>query len=151
MIIPVFEEKTIPILYMESHINEEPSEEAKQFKRILKTVKEFERLLTVAEMTAILKYESTALDYTYNLAINTLSKRGFEKDVTDIYNAVNDEKFYSKALKNDITFAKYCTLQKVLNELLIIGSIQQAVHQLNFRINNTDAEIIQSIKELKGK
>ena len=149
MIIPTFEEKTIPILYMESHINEEPSEEAKQFKRILKTVKDFERLPNVSEMTAILKYQDQALTYAYELAINTLTKRGFERDLTDIYNAVNDEKFYSKALKNDITFAKYCTLQKVLNELLIIGSIQQEVRELNFLMNNTDTELINSIKDLK--
>ena len=149
MIIPLFEEKTIPILYMDEYINEEPSEEARQFKRILKTVKEFERLPTVSEMTAILEYHETALNYCYKLAINTLDERGFEKDVTEIYNAVNNDKFYSVALKNDITFAKYCTLQKILNELLIIGSIQHEVRKLNFIMSNTDAEIIKAISDLK--
>ena len=94
MIIPKFTERTIPVLEIERNINEETSEEGKQFIRIRETVKDFERMPTGEEMTAILEYESKALDYCYILALNTLDKRGFEKDVTDIYNAVNDEAFY---------------------------------------------------------
>jgi len=134
---------------MEYHINEEPSEEEKQFKRILKAIKEFELLPKVEELTAILEYKENALDYCYRLAINTISKRGFEKDVADIYNAVNNEEVYSQALKNEITFAKYCTLQKILGELIIIGSIQHEVRKLVFNINNTDSEILKAITDLK--
>lgn len=149
MIIPTFKERTVPIFEMEYYINEEPSDEEKQFKRILKTVKEFELLPKVEELTAILEYEQKALDYCYKLAINTLSKRGFEKDITDIYNAINNKEAYSQALKNEITFAKYCTLQKILGELIVIGSIQHEVRKLIFNINNTDSEILKAITDLK--
>ena len=151
MIIPIFKERNIPIYEMEYYINEEPSDETKQFNKILESVKEFELMPNVEEMTAILEYKEKALDYCYKLAINTLDKRGFEKDVTEIYNAVNDSKIYSKALKNEITFAKYCTLQKVLGEIFVIGSIQQEVRKLIFKINNTDAEILKAITDLKTK
>ena len=99
MIIPKFEEKTIAVYEMEFVINEEASEEEKQFKRVLAAIKDFERLPTVEEITAILEYEQKALDYGFKLAINTLDKRGFEKNYIDLFNAVNDVEFYSKALK----------------------------------------------------
>ena len=148
MIIPKFTERTIPVLEIERHINEETSEEGNQFKRILQTITEFEKLPTVEEMTAILEYESKALDYCYILAINTLDKRGFEKDATDIYNAVNDEAFYKYALKNDLIFAKYCTLQKILEEIFLIRSIKQGARELTFRYNKFDRELLQALQDI---
>ena len=149
MIIPKFEEKTIAIYEMEFVINEEASEEEKQFKRILAAIKDFERLPTVEEITAILEYESKALDYGFKLAINTLDKRGFENNYIDIYNAVNDKEFYSKALKQDILYIKYCTLQKTLGEIKIISDIKNAIRELTFRYNNYDRELLQAITDSK--
>lgn len=149
MIIPKFEEKTIAIYEMEFEINEEASEEEKQFKRILAAIKDFQRLPTVEEITAILEYESKALDYGFKLAINTLDKRGFEKNYIDIYNAVNDVDFYPKALKEQILYIKYCTLQKTLGELSVIWDIKEAVRELTFRYNNYDRELLQAITDSK--
>ena len=136
---------------METQINEEPSENAKQFERIRQTIREFEILPTVEEMTAILEYERNALDYCFKLAINTLSKRGFDKHYIDIYNAVNDSDFYSTALKNDILFVKYCTLQKVLGELDVIGSIKDDVKEMNFNYNNHDRQVLQTLQDLTSE
>ena len=148
MNVPTFKERTIPIYYIETYINEEASEEAKQFNRIRESIKEFESLPTVEEMTAILEYEENALDYCYKLAINTLDKRGFDKEFVDIYNAVNDSGFYKTALNNDIIYIKYCTLQKVLGELKIIDSIKQDVRQLNFNFNNYERQVLQTLQDL---
>ena len=151
MIIPTFEEKTLAVYDMEYYINEETSNEAKQFKRILESVKYFELIPTVEEMTAILEYEEKALNYSFKLAINTLDKRGFEKDLTDIYNAVNNEKVYSKALKNDILFAKYCTLQKTLGELFVIRDIKNAVREVIFNCGTNEREILKAVTDLKNE
>ena len=147
MIIPKFEEKTIAVYEMEVVINEEASEEEKQFKRVLAAIKDFERLPTVEEITAILEYEQKALDYGFKLAINTLDKRGFEKNYIDLFNAVNDVEFYSKALKQNILYIKYCTLQKTLGEIKVISDIKDAVRELTFRYNNYDRELLQAITD----
>jgi len=147
MIIPKFEEKTIAVYEMEFLINEEASEEEKQFKRVLAAIKDFERLPTVEEITAILEYEQKALDYGFKLAINTLDKRGFEKNYIDLFNAVNDVEFYSKALKQNILYIKYCTLQKTLGEIKVISDIKDAVRELTFRYNNYDRELLQAITD----
>lgn len=147
MIIPKFEEKTIAVYEMEFVINEEASEEEKQFKRVLAAIKDFERLPTVEEITAILEYEQKALDYGFKLAINTLDKRGFEKNYIDLFNAVNDVEFYSKALKQNILYIKYCTLQKTLGEIKVISDIKDAVRELTFRYNNYDRELLQAITD----
>ena len=149
MIIPKFEEKTIAVYEMEFVINEEASEEEKQFKRVLAAIKDFERLPTVEEITAILEYEQKALDYGFKLAINTLDKRGFEKNYIDLFNAVNDVEFYSKALKQNILYIKYCTLQKTLGEIKVISDIKDAVRELTFRYNNYDRELLQAITDSK--
>lgn len=151
MNVPTFNAKTLPIYYIEEHINEEHSKEAKQFNRIRESIKEFECLPRVEEMTAILEYEEKALDYCYKLAINTLNKRGFEKEFVDIYKAVNDGEFYKNALKNDIIYIKYCTLQKVLDELKIIDSIKQDVRQLNFNYNNHDRQVLQTLQDINNE
>lgn len=149
MIIPEFNEKTFPVYEMERYINEEPSDEEKQFNKILESVKRFELIPRVSEMTAILEYEEKALNYAFKLSIETLDKRGFENDLTDISNAVNDEEFYKKALNNDILFVKYCTLQKVIGEILVIREIKEAVRELIFNMNNNERQILHAITSLK--
>lgn len=149
MAIPIFKEKTIPIYEMESYINEEPSEEAKQFERILSSIRDFDLIPKVEEMTAILEYEQQALDYCFRLAVNTLNKRGFEKSLFEITQAVNGENVYSECLKNDISFAKYCTLQKVLGELFIIHKIKNAVREVIFDMGDIERATLEAIKDLK--
>ena len=151
MIIPKFKERTLPVFDMERYINEEASDEEKQLKRILEAITELDHFPTVAEMTALLEYESQALDYCFNLAITTLDKRGFEKDLTDIHKAVNNENFYNKCLKHDILFAKYCTLQQVLNEMLVIRSIKDKVREIAFKYNYYDREMLQAVTSLKNE
>lgn len=148
MIIPKFKERAIPVYFMEDYINEEPTEEEKQFKRIHKSIKEVERLPTVEEMTAILEYEETALDYCFKLAINTFESRNFEKNYTDLYNATISADFYKKALPNGILYTKYCTLRKILAELNVIRSIKNDVKKITFNYNQYDKEVLSGLKKL---
>ena len=85
MIIPEFKEKTFPVYEMDFYINEEPSDEAKQFNKILKSIKDYELIPKVSEMTAILEYEEKALNYAFKLSIETkslISKLGFPKNLS---------------------------------------------------------------------
>ena len=150
MIIPIFEEPTFAVYDMEFYINEEPTEKEKQFKRILESIKQFERLPTLADMTAILEYEEKAVDYIYKLALTTLKNRDFEKDFADIYRAVNKADVYSEALKDGFMFIKYCALQNILNEITVIWDIKTFIRELAFKYNYYDREILQAITDSKS-
>ena len=149
MDIPIFKPKTLPVLLIEENINEEASEEEKQFKLIHDSIKEFECLPTVEEMAAILDYERKALNYAYELAIYTLDNRSFEREFVSIYNAVNDSDFYSIALKNEIVYIKYCALQKVLGEINVIHKIKDDLREINFNYNYHRHQTLQAIQGLK--
>ena len=150
MIIPVFKPKTLPVYFIEEEINEEASEEEKQFKLIQQSIKNFECLPTVEEMTAILEYEQKALDYGFKLAIQTLDKPNVEREFASIYNAVNcDSEFYKHALNNEIVYIKYCTLQKILGEIKVINEIKTDLDEINFNYNYNRTQTLQAIQDLK--
>lgn len=146
MEIPTFKEKEVPVYFMEDFLNSEDSTEGKQFKLILESVREFETLPTLTEMASILDYEEKALDYAFRLAINTLHNTGFEKDLTDIYNATIKFNPYDK---DNIAQGKYLILESTLKELEIIKDIKQAVKELNFNYNLYERNLIQAIDNLR--
>ena len=152
MIIPVFKEPTIPVFEMEFYINSEATENARQFERVLDAVMEFATYPKTSEMTAILEYKDKAFDYCVKLGITALDSFDFaHADFITLYNAVNDNEFYKRALKDKILFVKYCTLQQVLNEIRIINLIIQEVKLLDDKLNRPDERIISYLDELVKK
>lgn len=148
MKIPIFKEKVLPVYEME-HYLDGMTEEGKQFKLILESVKRFEALPKVEEMASILEYEEKAIDYAFRLAINTLHTIEIEPNYLDIANAVTKTEPYSTFKNDNIALAKYFILEKVLEELKLISEIKQAVKELNFNYNLFERNLVESIDQLR--
>ena len=149
MEIPTFTEKKVPVNFMEDYINNETTQEGTKFKIILSCINEFEILPSLTEMASILEYEAKALSYAFELAISILHTHDFEKDYTEIYNAVNEVEPYSTYKNDGIALSKYLILEGVLEELNIIKMIKEAVSEINFNYNLVDREIIQLLECIK--
>ena len=146
MEIPIFKEKTLPVMEMEHHL-EGLTTEGKQFNNILTAIKDYETIPSVMEMASILEYEEQALNYSWLLSFE-VSDKHLEKDISVLSNFVYVHNPFKDYPTDNIRQAKYYVLCQVIEELKLIHNIKEAVDRLNNKFFSEHEEILAVIRSI---
>ena len=147
MLVPEFKTKTVPVYEMEHHLNK-PTEEAKQFKRILTSVKDFKTFLRAEEVASLLEYKEKAELEVFSIMVELgrITKTDYDYfSLRKDFYSIEEYKTFKDAPVKEI---KYYAVKQLMEELELIGRILAEANNLNYSLESV---IVANVEDFKTK